>query len=136
LAPLPREDVDLLPDFDRARLDFELLRDFVDFFRAGFRFAATRETFFAARRRAGLDLETRAAAFFTAGRSFPSFAAFPAIAPTTPPMTAPAGPMTLPSAAPATAPAVSLGIGGTSIFSLPLELFGIKSSSIKHYSSE
>ncbi len=47
----------------------------------------------------------------------PLAAAFPASAPTTPPMIAPAGPTMLPIAAPATAPAVSFGIGGISMFS-------------------
>ena len=105
LRVLPRADVDLGRGFGLTRL---LPTRFFDFAapRAGFLFAVLdREDFIA---RFGAGLKTRAVAFFTAGLSRPSPAAFPAIAPTIPPTTAPAGPIILPSAAPATAPAVSL----------------------------
>jgi hypothetical protein len=49
-------------------------------------------------------------------------AAFPAIAPATPPTIAPIGPAILPTAAPATAPAVCFGIGGMSMFSEDCEV--------------
>jgi len=55
-------------------------------------------------------------------------AAFPARAPTTPPIAAPTGPATLPIVAPATVPAVCFGIDGTwislDVSRLPL-LFGL-----------
>ena len=49
-------------------------------------------------------------------------AAFPAMAPATPPTIAPIGPAILPTAAPATAPAVCFGIGGISMFSEDCEV--------------
>jgi len=113
---LPRDDVDFRRGLALARRLDERLRDFVVRRVAFLLFAvAARTTFFT---RLGAGLSTRAAAFLTAGFSRPSLAAFPASAPTIPPTTAPAGPIILPSAAPATAPAVSLGMGGTSMFSV------------------
>jgi hypothetical protein len=54
----------------------------------------------------------------------PVAAAFPAMAPTAPPTTAPMGPATLPTIAPVAAPMAGLEIGGIVMFSLPCSCFG------------
>jgi len=92
--------------------------------------------------RDGLDVErflgegTLARGFVLAGRGIPTTsravveiglpvaAAFPAMAPTAPPITAPMGPATLPTTAPVAAPIAGLEIGGIVMFSLPCSGLG------------
>ena len=72
------------------------------------------------------DIPTTSRAVVEIG--LPVAAAFPAIAPATPPTTAPIGPATLPRIAPVAAPAAGFEIGGILIVSLGCSFFGSKLS--------